>query len=329
MTIKKLIKYVFALIFHYSGYNRWRMFISKRNYILMFHRLEDAPDLLNISLPLGYLQLVVDWSRSIGELVSITELIAGKEIKNRFCMTFDDGFSNVKRVAEVSSSFPFILYTATAYIGTGKTFWAVELERLITETSKDEICLRKFDLGKYDVSTKCSKGEAISKLNYNIKKLHPVDIEAILEHLRNSLLVNKQKDNKFLTWDEIRYLNEHGMDVGGHTHNHVISSKVSPSEFSSEIKLCNALINKNVGYCPKHFAYPNGRKQDISIFSNQILIDEGYESAVTTIEGPNEINSDPYMLKRYNLSRERIENPWGLPSKAMFTTMLVNPIGHH
>ncbi len=329
MIIKRWFKYILALIFHYGGYNWWRMWLSKRNYILMFHRLEDAPDLLNISLPLDYLQLVVDWSSSIGEIVSIAELIAGEESKNRFCMTFDDGFTNVKRISEISSEFPFILYASTAYIGTNKVFWAVELERLISETNSSGICLLDFDLGQYDISNRFNKDRVISKLNNDIKKLHPVDIEAILKYLGNTLQVASKEENNFLTWDEVRYLHKNGMEVGGHTHNHVISSKVTPNEFSNEIKLSNALIKNNVGVTPRHFAYPNGRKQDISIFSHQILIDEGYDSAVTTIEGPNKINEDPYMLKRYNLSRDRIESPWGFPSKAMFTTMLVNPIGHH
>jgi len=119
------------------------------------------------------------------------------------------------------------------------------------------------------------------------------------------------------------------MELGGHTHSHVISSMVTPDEFSNEIKKSNQLIFDETGINAKHFAYPNGRAQDISVFSREILIEEGYASAVTTIEGSNGIDEDPFYLKRFNVSKDRIVNPLGGASKAMFTTMLVNPINIH
>jgi len=119
------------------------------------------------------------------------------------------------------------------------------------------------------------------------------------------------------------------MEVGGHTHRHVISTMVTPVEFKREVCKSNQLILDNTGLKSKHFAYPNGRQEDISVFSRQILKDEGYASAVTTMEGSNNIHTDLFLLKRYNVSKDRIANPWGNASKALFTTMLANPIKLH
>lgn len=297
----------------------------------MFHRLEAKQDALNISIPIQYFSSLVEWSKTIGELVSMSTLIEANKPQVRICVTFDDGFENVNQVSQLAGDIPYILYLSTAYIESEKEFWAVELEKLIYGSHLDFLDLISFNMETYDLRSASKKQYALSMINSDVKKLHPVDIEAVITYLRLVLTTdNKDKvDNQFLQWNDVIDMHHKGMEVGGHTHNHIISSKVSPVEFLNDIKVSNKLIAKHLGFTPKHFAYPNGRKEDISVFSRQILIDEGYLSAVTTIEGACDVSDDPYLLKRYNVSVDRIANPWGYPSKAMFTTMLVNPLRLH
>jgi peptidoglycan/xylan/chitin deacetylase (PgdA/CDA1 family) len=333
MIIKRWIKYVVALLLHYSGINSLLMRFSRRHYILMFHRLEEKKDLLNISIPVHYLGAVVNWTQEIGNIQTMDDMIQAKNKAVRFCITFDDGFSNVKRINEVAAGVPYILYLATAYIQSSRLFWAVQLEQLICSCDCEGVDLTSFNLGYYDLSNNINKERAISTLNSEIKEFHPADVEAIIKYLQLSIKRDVDygyvEKNDFLNWSEVRSLMNSGMEVGGHTHSHVISSKVSPDEFKDEIQLSNKLISENLAIDCKHFAYPNGRQQDISVFSRKILIAEGYRSAVTTIEGPNNVGDDPYLLKRFNVSKNRISSPWGTPSKAMFTTMLVNPLRSH
>ncbi|MEH6448999.1 MAG: polysaccharide deacetylase family protein [Oleispira sp.] len=331
MIFKRWLKYFIALLFHYSGFNNWRIRSSRRHYILMFHRIEEDKDLLNISLPLRHLERVVEWAGSLGSLTSMSDLILSESKSIRFCITFDDGFKNVLKINDLSSDFPCILYLATDYIDTQKKFWAVELERMILTCKNINIDLSSFYLGFFDLSSNDKREIAIKELNSGIKKHHPADIDAIIKYLAMTLDFESESsdNNSFLCWEDIRSLASNGMELGGHTHSHVISSMVTPDEFSNEIKKSNQLIFNEAGINTKHFAYPNGRVQDISVFSREILIDEGYVSAVTTIEGSNELYDDPFYLKRFNVSKERIVNPLGGASKAMFTTMLVNPINIH
>ncbi len=331
MIFKRWLKYFIALLFHYSGFNSWSIKRSRRHYILMFHRIEEGKDLLNISLPLRHLEFAVEWARELGSLTSMSDIIQSKSKSVRFCITFDDGFKNVLKINDFPSYFPCIIYLATDYIDTYKKFWAVELERIILTSENKSIDLSLFHLGCFDLSNNSKKEVAIKELNSGIKKHHPADINAIIKYL--TLTLDSESgcttNNSFLCWEDIRSLAKNGMELGGHTHSHVISSMVTPDEFSSEIKKSNQLILEETGMNAKHFAYPNGRAQDISVFSREILIEEGYVSAVTTIEGANEINDDSFYLKRFNVSKDRIVNPLGGASKAMFTTMLVNPINIH
>jgi len=329
IKIKKIVKYLLALIFHYSGFNNNYISKTSSHYILMFHRLDDDNDILSISIPLSYLSDIAAWSKDLGEIVNMTDLLSQKDKKVRICITFDDGFKNVKDVTKIKPSIPSTLYLSTAYVESEKKFWVTELEELVFRCEKHPLDLTSFCLGIYELDTLQKKHIAIRLLNSKIKKLHPASIEAVVKYLRLILPKYINDDEQFLSWEEIQDLMSEGMEVGGHTHSHVISSKVTPNEFRKEIVISNELITNNTGKPPQHFAYPNGRKQDISDFSREMLKNHGYISAVTTIEGPNSIGDDPYMLKRFNVSKDRVENPWGRPSKAMFTTMLVNPIGVH
>lgn len=295
----------------------------------MFHRLDDDNDILNISIPLSYLSDIIIWAKGLGEIVNMTDLLIQKEKKVRVCITFDDGFKNIKSITKIKPNIPSTLYLSTAYVESEKKFWVTELETLILRCEKRSLDLTSFCLDVYELDTIQKKHIAIRLLNSQIKKLHPASIEAVVKYLRLILPRHINDNQQFLNWEEIEYLISVGMEVGGHTHSHVISSKVTADEFRKEIVMSNNLITNNTGKPPKHFAYPNGRIQDISVFSRDILKNHGYMSAVTTIEGPNSIEDDPYMLKRFNVSKDRIENPWGRPSKAMFTTMLVNPISVH
>lgn len=329
IKIKRIVKYLLALMFHFSGYNYYCISKLRAHYILMFHRLDDEDDVLSISIPLSYLSNIAIWGKGLGEIVNMTDLLNQKDKKVRVCITFDDGFKNIKRITEIKSRIPSTLYLSTAYVESEKKFWVSELEELIFGCEKNFLDLTSFNLDVYDLDTIQKKRIAIKLLNSKIKNLHPASIEAVVQYLRLILPKHTGDDQKFLSWKEIQYLISEGMEVGGHTHNHVISSKVTADEFREEIVISNNLITNNTAKPPKHFAYPNGRLQDISVFSRDILKSQGYISAVTTIEGPNSIEDDPYMLKRFNVSKDRIENPWGRPSKAMFTTMLVNPINVH
>jgi peptidoglycan/xylan/chitin deacetylase (PgdA/CDA1 family) len=295
----------------------------------MFHRLDDADDLFNISIPFYYFSNVVSWSRKIGDIVSMNELILQDKKKVRISITFDDGFRSFMHIKEIIPSIPSTLYVSTAFIETDQKFWVVELEELVFNSKKDIIDLTHFFLNIYDISTLEGKKETIKLLNLQIKDLHPRDIEEVINYLKLTLCYGVSFKEEFLSWREIEMLAYDGVEIGGHTHSHIITTKVMPEEFREELITSNSLINKYTSKQAVHFAYPNGRKQDISNFSREILKAEGYISAVTTIEGANSIGDDPFMLKRFNVSKDRIKNPWGRPSKAMFTTMLVNPIDSH
>ncbi|MEY8201388.1 MAG: polysaccharide deacetylase family protein [Colwellia sp.] len=329
MIIRRWVKYLIALVLHYSGYNGFYIRTRRLNYILMLHRIEDHSDNLRITTPADYLSKAIEWSGEYGILASVSELVDAKNPCVRFVFTFDDGYESVKKIHDIGQDFPVIVYLSTAFIDKKREFWATGLECMLGEVSTGTLDLRSYNLGIYSLDSDTDRYEAMLSLNTEMKKFHPTDIESIMSFIHFSLNVPKPESNLFLDWESVKELDEKGIEMGGHTHNHAITSKISAVEFEHEIHTSNQLIMDCLNKSVPHFAYPNGRKQDIAYFSRKILRRHGYKSAVTTIEGPNSIGCDPFMLKRFNLSKERIETPWRSPSKAMYTSMLVNPLKLH
>lgn len=327
--LKFWLKYALALIFHYSGYNHFCFRILKRNYIIMLHRISEKNDVLSISIKEHNLTTSIIWCRKLGQITSIGELANTNEAANLFAFTFDDGYASVESILNLPVKAPMTVYLSTGFIGTERNFWATYIEELLLTQDIKYIDLNSFNLGSYPLQCIRQRKQAITTLNKRIKELHPLVIDELMSYLEQKFSGYTKTESGFLTWQQVKQLAAAGITIGSHTHNHAITSKISRQEFEAELRQSNELIEQHIGSKAIHFAYPNGQKSDIAEFCPQVLAAAGFLSAVTTVEGANLTGCDRYLLKRFNLTDTRMENPLGKPSFAMFTTMLNNPLGIH
>lgn len=323
--VKIWFKYSLALVFHYTGLNQWLIKKGRSDYILMLHRISDHSDVLNISIKLKNLAEVIKWCNEVGLITHMDDFVRKDSEHTQFAITFDDGYESVIRVLELPQNVPMTVYLSTGFIDTQRSFWATYLESLLMSNSIQSLDLTHFNLGCYSLNSYRQRRNAILILNKKMKQLHPDKIQAVMDELEDKY--DTKIDNEFLNWNQVRELSKAGVVIGSHTHNHAITSRLTKKDFEHEIAMSHNLIEQQLGEAVGHFAYPNGQTQDIADFCHDVLKKACFNTAVTTIEGANSEYENPYMLKRFNVSNERIENPWGQPSKAMFTSMLINPLG--
>lgn len=327
LFLKKILKYIIALICHYTGLNNYLLNKSNQTYIFMFHKISQEPDFLHMSIHPEKLNAIISWCHSYGDIISLNDIKSTSWESTKFCITFDDGYKNNLDFVKSYPGVKAIIYLATSYIDTGKYFWADKMQSLILHSMKEQLDLSKYKLGSYRLTTIKSRKSAIVKLNILLKQLHPDKINEIIIDMNNKIGNDAETENVFLSWEDVIHLNEHKIDIGAHTHNHVITNKVSLQELEYELEKSNALITYYIHQPVIHFAYPNGTINDIFDDYEKTLQGFGYKTAVTTVEGPNDKSSDLFLLKRINITENRITNPLGFPSKAMFTTLLTNPFG--
>ena len=317
-------KYILALVFHYLGVNHLLLNRAKNTYILMLHRISGADDILNISITPKNLSAAIDWCEQLGCIRDMDSLFDRQDTGVRFAITFDDGYSSVLKALELPKIVPMTVYLSTGFIETNRSFWATYIESLLMKDDIAYLDLSGFDLGVYKLAYYGQRRNAILVLNRKMKALHPNKIHEVINFLEDKF--GNSNASEFLNWHQVKQLSDAGITIGSHTHNHAITSRLSKMDFEQEMQLSHELIEQKLGQEVQHFAYPNGQAQDIAPFCHEILRQKRFDTAVTTIEGGNAIDQDTYMLKRFNLSNERMENPWGKPSMAMFTSMLTNPL---
>ena len=91
------------------------------------------------------------------------------------------------------------------------------------------------------------------------------------------------KKSHWMSWDELRVMDQAGMEIGGHTRTHPMLSKITNDErLDGEIKEPKAIIEKELGHPIVAFAYPFGVRNE-HVFS--ALGRAGYRFARTIESG--------------------------------------------
>jgi len=101
-----------------------------------------------------------------------------------------------------------------------------------------------------------------------------------------------------MTWAQLRALAAEGFDVGAHTRTHPILSRVAPERLRVEINGCREQIERELGLPVRHFAYPNGRREDYTAETVAAVARAGYVAAVTTVAGGNMPSTPSLELRR-------------------------------
>ena len=98
-----------------------------------------------------------------------------------------------------------------------------------------------------------------------------------------------------MSWDQIREMNDHGIEIGGHGCTHQPLAKIADSIAQKEITRCKKVIEQNLDIEVRHFSYPHGNMSD-SV--RNMVHAAGYLTACSIIPGFNFKSTDPYVLRR-------------------------------
>ena len=111
------------------------------------------------------------------------------------------------------------------------------------------------------------------------------------------------KFNKYnsLTEEQIKELADYGIEIGSHSMSHLNMTDFSTKQLIYEIRRSKEILEQITGKKISSFCYPAGRYSKKII---DILIQEGYENAVTTQPGFADPNQNDFELKRIRINFE-------------------------
>jgi peptidoglycan/xylan/chitin deacetylase (PgdA/CDA1 family) len=122
-------------------------------------------------------------------------------------------------------------------------------------------------------------------------------------HGTEFVIVNSVGQSDYLSWDEIRAMQQRHTEIGSHTLNHVALHDAALPEKQQEIADSKRLIEDQIGRQVEFFAYPYG-SYDQEAFT--LLQAAGYRGACTGVSGYNlPGDTQPYRLKRVNIPHPR------------------------
>lgn len=317
MRVTRTARYLVGRILHSSGAFRFlhARLLPNTVSVLMYHGLIRSPLPVRdwCFLRVEQFERQMEYLVRHFEVVHLEDAFAADAFRSGrplACVTFDDGFGSIYELALPILErlrIPATVYLVTDLVDSGQTVWFARLHQAICETRIAEV---RLGASRFRLDRPSARAWASAQLQRALKPLSPADLAAALEDLITQLRIEKAQGStwdafRILTTNEIQRMNRHDLvRFGAHTATHQILTRTTPAGARHEIERSVAAVAALVERPSRSFAYPNGGPNDFDASVVDALRLAGIDYAVTTIEGPNGAEVDPYALRRYGIGGE-------------------------
>ncbi|NDV27162.1 polysaccharide deacetylase family protein [Desulfovibrio sp. JC010] len=245
---------------------------------------------------------------SMDEVVNISSGKMEAPVKP-YAITFDDGFENNFSIAAPileKHNTPATFYISTQLIDENEMSWIDKIEWCFEELDSFSIQLPGTS-EKSLLSDAESKMDGLRQIRKYVKSNSDVNPDEVVGDIFQQLgleVITDSSDpiDQKMSWEQVGKLAENPLFiVGGHTHTHTIMSYLSAEGLAEEVDTCLGLINQNCAFSPTHFSYPEGQENHYSPKVISYLKNKGIICSPTAIDGVNNLNTDPFELRRISV----------------------------
>ena len=199
--------------------------------------------------------------------VLVQALQKQQDVSGMVAITFDDGYlNNAECAAPVLADLklPATFFLSTGFIGTARWAWVDRLEAALQAAARGQFRISL--LGeRVQLDGIVQRIELLRSIKVILKTMSWDAAEASVRLLEEELRVEQTEPwgvYRFMSWDHARQLVEAGFEVGAHTVNHALLSRMPLAEAEHEISASRERIVAEVGSCSATFCYPNGKHSD-------------------------------------------------------------------
>lgn len=210
---------------------------------------------------------------------------------NTAVITFDDGYRDNFDLAFPilqRRGLPATIYLITGLIGTERAMWWDDVAYLLQSSTAKSVLVP--GIGSMKLATIQDRLHAREALRRYFKTLPANQHDDVLDQLRRKLFSSAEPASRpraFMTWDEVKEMQQNCISFGAHTHTHSILSHVSIEQAEREIDESKSIVAYQTGQPVRLFAYPNGRQGDFNDQTRALVCQQGIEAAVTLMHGSN------------------------------------------
>jgi peptidoglycan/xylan/chitin deacetylase (PgdA/CDA1 family) len=274
--------------------------------ILYYHRVNDDNDPFFPAISTKLFEAEMQFVSKRYKVVSLAEMLrvlAGGSTEPVLAITFDDGYQdNYHQAFPILRRYglPASIFLTTEPIDSREPLWFEQLALAVKKTAKNSIELEIDSPRRFWLRSQAEKLESIEGIFGLLREASDSDRRQWLSRILRQLAVEGDRDrnDKMLTWDQIRCMEKCRIDFGGHTVTHPFLSRMSGEQVTWEVSECKRRMEDELQLPVLHFAYPNGREKDFGSWNREVIRKAGYQAAVTTIWGQNYNSTDPMELRR-------------------------------
>lgn len=312
---------LFDVVFKTNVWERWRAAQPRVLTVLNYHRIypEDGHQAFfrsNISATPSQFSEQLDYLKTRFNVISTQRLVAHFQGENPLppnaaLITFDDGYYDNFRYAYPElkrRDLPAIIFLATGYIGKEKPFYWDLISYGLGTTSVDHLSHPAVGEISWDEASDLNKisGLVVEKLKLLPEAEKVKAVDQILAKL-DVTISEGQFFGLMLDWDQVKEMSENGIEMGAHTVNHPILTRISIDDAKSEIQESIARVRAATGKAVEAFAYPNGQSGDFNSGIQEILAQNRCQVGLTLLPGPHayrHLKRDRFAVRRIFLSRK-------------------------
>ncbi len=273
--------------------------------ILIYHQVLEKPDdmrpdVIDKTAFTWQMELLARYFNVLPLQQAVTHLKNGTLPPRAVSITFDDGYAdNVTQALPILQQFDL---TATFFIANGflngGRMWNDTIIEAIRVITQPEIDLSFIGLGQVNIQTPAQKYQVAQQIIKTIKHLDPAVRQQHTNQLAN--MAPELPDDLMVTTQQLKYLHQSGMTIGGHTVNHPILARLDNETAQAEIKQNKQNLEQQLDTQLTLFAYPNGKpEQDYRVEHADMVRAAGYQAAVSTQWGVASQTSDLWQLPRF------------------------------
>lgn len=227
-----------------------------------------------------------------GNAITLNDILdKNQNYKNKYIITFDDGFyNNYKYALPILKKYnvPHIIYLTTNYVDKNLISWIDRIDIAIDKCKKKYLHSKLFKK-KFKISKKKNKILFLNFIRNYSKSLKKIDLnkfsEILLKDLKLSAPITSKSDlDKKLSWKQVIKMSKNNLTYfGGHSHNHNILGHLTQSQYNKEIKKSLSFMNKKANLKIKHYSYPEGFETSFNDKIIKLLKKNKVQTAVTTL----------------------------------------------
>jgi len=319
--LKFLIKYSLAAGLYYSGLLSLIKYIKFKNraIVLTYHRVlpysvrDGSFSHSAIMVDNGNFERQIKFLKRHFKLLNTADFLAAFREHRPFtdsgCLiTFDDGWrDNYEYAFPIlkSHGVSALIFPATDYIGSGKLFWQEAMghgfyQLLAGGNNQADEFLQQHDLLWLRQQEEAVKLDRIRQYVRELKSCSYEELDGIMQRMQDILgSIDYGEIDRYLDWQQIREMHEHGIEFGSHACSHRILTRLDRETASTELQQSKQSLQDATGVEIKTIAYPNG---DYDNDLGKLTRQAGYEIGFGTRFGQVSHEDNPFDIQRININ---------------------------